>query len=190
MFLLLGGLLVLACAQIAHNLAPIRATLIARFGSVAYLIAYCTIALLALALMIVGKSAMPFTPIWWPSASYRLFVLPLMFVGFVLAAAQFAPSNLRRWLKQPLVAGATVWFLTHLLLKGDLATITLFGGLALIGFLTMALTARQPYQKPAKLPWMKESLVIAVGGCSFMILFYLHQTLFGVNPTMMGRTFF
>ncbi|MFT4585344.1 MAG: putative membrane protein [Gammaproteobacteria bacterium] len=190
MFLLVGGLLALACMQTAHNLAPIRSGLIKRFGSAAYLIAYCVIVLMAVALMVAGKSSVPFIAVWWPSASYKLFVLPLMFVGFVIAAAQVVPSNLRRWFRQPLLAGATLWFLTHLLLNGDLARMTLFGGLASIGFLSIALALREPYNKPAPLPWMKESLVIAVGGCAFMIAFFVHQTLFGVSPTMMPKAFF
>ncbi|MDA0824016.1 MAG: NnrU family protein [Proteobacteria bacterium] len=190
MFLLVGGLLVLACVQIAHNLAPIRGALIKRFATGAYLIAYCAVVLVALALIIAGKSRVPFIAVWWPPASLRLFVLPLMFVGFVIAAAEVVPSNLRRWLRQPLMAGATLWFLTHLLFNGDLARMTLFGGLALIGCLSVALGLREPFQKPAPLPWTKESLVIAIGGCLFMVLFFLHNTLFGVSPTMMPGTFF
>jgi hypothetical protein len=39
------------------------------------------------------------------------------------------------------------------------------------------------------LPWINESLTVAVGGILFISFFYLHAGLFGASPSMMGSPF-
>ena len=186
MALLILGLLILIGYQALYNVHDLRRALIARFGFASFAIASGVAILLALALIIEGKSSASYTTVWIPPATLQLYVMPAMFIGFVIAAAQFVPSNLRRWLPRPLMVGALIWFLVHLLVKTDLTSMTLFGGLAIFA----AIGCFGEKRDEQKLPWLKESLPVAIGGVLYFVTFLIHGYLFGATPTMMGRGFF
>jgi uncharacterized membrane protein len=186
MVFLIVGLLLLISFQGLYNYESLRLALIAKFGAASYVIGCGVVLLMAFALIVHGKSTTSYSTVWLPPATLKLYVMPLMFVGFVIGVTQYVPSNLRRWLPRPLMCGALVWFITHLLVKGDLASMVLFGGLAIFAGVG-CLGKRREFPK---ISWLKESLPIAIGGVSYFILFLLHGSLFGVAPTMMGRGFF
>ena len=186
------GLIVLACVQRLYRTTALRARLIKRYGLSSSVVGLCALCIAGVGLLVLGKSTAHYATLWLPPADLQLFVLPLTFVGFVIAAAEFVPSNFYRWLQRPLMWGGLVWLSAHLLVKGDQASVILFGGLAVLVILEIW-TPRVTLGKSCsreKIPWMKESLTVAAGGSAFLVMFALHSSVFGVPPTMMGHAFF
>ena len=60
-------------------------------------------------------------------------VFLLMLPVFVLLAAAYIPSNIRRIAKHPMLLAIKIWAFAHLLVNGDLAGILLFGSFLAYG---------------------------------------------------------
>ena len=101
MVFLIVGLLLLISFQGLYNYESLRLALIAKFGAASYVIGCGVVLLMAFALIVHGKSTTSYSTVWLPPATLKLYVMPLMFVGFVIGVTQYVPSNLRRWLPRP-----------------------------------------------------------------------------------------
>jgi uncharacterized membrane protein len=188
---LIAGLTLLLCLQQLHANATLRPVLIRRYGLGAFRLGAGSIALVALALILVGKTSVEYIYVWLPPVWLHLFVLPLMFVAFLLLAAEFLPSNIRRLTNRPILWSVVLWSATHLLVKGDLSGMTLFGGFGLLALLEAISQRGRVGRQPVRaLPWISEVHIVAVAGVLFIVLFYLHASLFGVSPSMMSRSYF
>jgi uncharacterized membrane protein len=184
---LAAGLVLLLLVQQLNGIAMLRSALSKRFGSGAYAIGVGALVLAGLALVLAGKSHAAYTYVWLPPIWLHLLVLPLMFVAFIFLAAGVVPSNLRRFTRRPALWGAVLGAVAHLLILGDLAAITLFGGIIVLALMEIgSLKRRGAPRSPRALPWANESLTIGVGGLSFIAFFYLHAGLFGAPASMMG----
>jgi uncharacterized membrane protein len=53
----------------------------------------------------------------------------LMLIAVVLVNLGASRGVMRTWLRHPMLTAVKVWALAHLLVKGDLASIILFGGI-------------------------------------------------------------
>jgi uncharacterized membrane protein len=188
---LIAGLTLLLCLQQIHANATLRPALIGRYGLGAYRLGAVAIALAALALILVGKTSGEYIYGWLPPVWLHLFVLPLMFGAFLLLAAEFLPSNIRRLTNRPILWSVVLWSAAHLLVKGDLGAMTLFGGLGLLALLeAISQRGRVGHGPVQAVPWISEVHIVAVSGVLFIVLFYLHASLFGVSPSMMSRSYF
>jgi len=190
MVLLVAGLALLMILQRLHRTSGLSSALIDKIGLASYWTGLGAFALAGVALVLAGKAHAGYMYVWLPPAWLQLFVLPLMFVAFVCIAAEIVPSNLRRFTHRPFLWGVVLWAVTHLLVKGDLAAITMFGGFGLLALLEIGTVKPRGTQRSAQaLPWTNESLTVAVGGILFIMFFYLHADLFGASPSMMGSPF-
>ena len=84
-----------------------------------------------LVLMILGYRAAPFVNLWFPPAWTVHLNNLLMVAAIALFGAGSSKSRLRGRLRHPMLLGALTWAAAHLLVNGDLASVVLFGGLAL-----------------------------------------------------------
>ena len=184
---LIAGLTLLLCLQQLHATATLRPALIRRYGLGAYRIGASAIALGALAFVLTGKTSAGYIYVWLPPVWLHLFVLPLMFVAFLFLAAEILPSNIRRLTIRPISWSVVLWSVAHLLVKGDLGAMTLFGGFGLIALLE---AIAQRGRVGLRVPWISEVHIVALSGVLFIVLFYLHASLFGVSPSMMSRSYF
>ena len=189
---LIAGLTLLLCLQQLHANATLRPVLIGRYGLGAYRLGARFDRLGgANALILVGKTSVEYIYVWLPPVWLHLFVLPLMFVAFLLLAVEFLPSNIRRFTNRPILWSVVLWSAAHLLVQGDLGAMTLFGGVGLLALSEAILRRGRAGCWPVQaVPWISEVHIIAVAGVVFIVLFYLHASLFGVSPSMMSRSYF
>ena len=102
------------------------------------------VVLIAVGLIIWGKSSAPFTMVWQPIFQLRFISHVLMIPAFVLVIAGNTPTSyMKKQLRNPMVLGVTLWGFAQLRSNGDLASILLFGAFAVWGcfkFVALSLT--------------------------------------------------
>ena len=188
---LITGLTLLLCLQQLHATTTLRPALIGRYGLGAYRIGAIALAVGALAFVLAGKTSAGYVYVWLPPVWLHLFVVPLMFVAFLFLAAEFLPSNIRRLTNRPILWSVVLWSVAHLLVKGDLGAMTLCGGFGLLALIEAISQRGRVGRRPVQaVPWISEVHIVAVAGVLFIVLFYLHASLFCASPSMMSRSYF
>jgi uncharacterized membrane protein len=169
-----------------------RARLIAKLGEIPYRALYSLISVVGLVLIIRGygvyRSA-GMIPVWYPPAFLRHITFLLVLIAFVFIAATYPPSHIKRWVRHPMIAAVILWSLGHLLVRGDLGSILMFGGFLVWGVLArvsmgerasgdaqrLAAHAREPR-------WQTDLGVVAVGiAAYFAFVIWGHPWLIGVR---------
>ena len=145
MNLLVAGLLVWTLAHWFKRLAPgLRASLgNAGKGIVAVL------SLVAIWLMVKGYGVADPTQLWDFGAMGKGLNNLLMIGAVALFGAANSKSHLREKLRHPMLWGAVVWAVAHLVANGDVRSLVLFGGLAVWAVGSMVLINRaEPAYEP------------------------------------------
>lgn len=102
-----------------------------RLGVPRYLLLFCAGILLAVLLIVHGKSTSPFVQLWVPPYNWRSITNMAMLTACIFVAAGNLPhSYLKESLSHPMLLGIIVWGVAHLLSNGDLASVLMFGGLS------------------------------------------------------------
>lgn len=80
--------------------------------------------------MVFGYKAAEFLPVWQPPA-FMVHLNNLLMLGAVfLFGLGSSKSPLRSKMRHPMLTGTVVWAVAHLLVNGDVASLVLFGGIA------------------------------------------------------------
>lgn len=132
MLLMIVGLLVFFLIHLVPTSPDTRRALVDRVGEGAYKAAFSVVAAVGLALIVYGYGKLYATPgknpqIWSPPQAMRHVTMLLMLVSLVLLAAAYIPSRIRTAVGHPMLAAIKLWALGHLLVRGDLASMVLFG---------------------------------------------------------------
>ena len=98
--------------------------------------------LLALVLMVLGYRGADTTFIWGRSPATTGINNLLMVFAVVLFGAGSSKSRLRSRLRHPMLTGAVVWAVAHILVNGDSASLILFGGIGVWALVQMTLINR------------------------------------------------
>lgn len=138
-------------------------------------------AALGLLLIVVGFGRAPFVHLWSPPSWARdvaIFVMPIALTSLVGA---YLPSNLKRFVRHPMLIGVSLWAAVHLLANGDLASLMLFGSLGAFAVFDMVSANRRgATRSTVTLPIWRDALLLLVGAVVYMGLFHGHGWLFGV----------
>lgn len=134
MLMLVVGLFVFIAIHLLPTAPALRSGLVERYGESTYKLAFTVVALLGLVLIIVGYGRVQGLPsknpdLWYPPLWTRHIAYALMPISFVLLAAAYIPSHIKRVTKHPMLAAVKLWALAHLLTNGDAASLLLFGSL-------------------------------------------------------------
>lgn len=127
-------------------------------------------------LIVVGwRSILPYTVFIPPTWGDEM-TLVLMFVAVVLLGAAHAKTNIKRYIRHPMLTGVVVWSIAHLLANGDNRSITLFGSLGVWAIIEILLINRREgaWIKPAAFPVKSDVITIAISGVVFLVLIALH----------------
>ena len=108
------------------------------------------LSLLALALMVIGFRGADTEFIWGRSPATTGINNLLMLLAVALMGAGSSKSRLRSKLRHPMLTGAVVWAVAHLLVNGDSVSIVLFGGMGVWALAQMWLINRA---EPDYTPW-------------------------------------
>ncbi len=105
--------------------------MINRLGENKYKGLFSLIALVGLLMIIYGYSRTDFYPIWDPLPYSKEIALALMPISMILLAAANIQTNIKKFIKHPMLIGILIWSFVHLIANGDLRSIILFGSFGL-----------------------------------------------------------
>jgi len=200
---------------------PLRGLLVGRFGLNGYNVIYSVIAVVSLGWMIIVYSETTRAILWHTDVFHYLTILavPISFVVLVAGYTRTNPTGLmqegalgakepakgmHRITRHPVMWAGVLWAVTHLLAKGDVASIVFFGGLALSAILGMygidaklarrqgkewerflEVTSLMPFgailSGRNRFPWGEVGMARIAGGLFLaLVFFYFHEKFFGV----------
>lgn len=132
--------------------------------------------LLAIVLMVIGYKTAEFVPLYTPvyearHATYLLLVLAVAAMGL-----GHSKSHLRGKIRHPMFTGVILWGVGHLLVRGDLASVVLFGGMILWALAGWIVTNRN---NPGYTPWRGGSLagdlrLLLITIVAFVVIVLIH----------------
>lgn len=188
--LLILGLILFLGMHSVHMLAPrFRERTVAWIGLWPWKGLYAVVAIAGFVLIVIGfgmARAQPHllyvSPAWLRHLN-ALFTL----VAFVLIAAAYVPRNhLKARIGHPMLAGAKLWALGHLLAIGYVRDVVLFGAFLVWAVADFAVSRRRDRVAGTVYPAgtaMGDALAIIIGVVAWVIFaFLLHLRLIGVDP--------
>lgn len=189
MITLIAGLALFNGLHLVPTAPGLRSSLRDKMGPAGYLLTFSVVSLGALVLIAKGYGdahgrGLGNVQLWFPPPFLRHITLALMLPAFILLAAAYIPSRIRTAVKHPMLAAIKIWALAHLLVRGDLASVLLFGSL-----LAFAVFDRISVKKRAALGPLGAApgtlrgdlLAITVGGLAYaLMVFWGHGALTGV----------
>ena len=194
MLLMIIGLGLFILIHLVPTAPDVRGSLVQRIGEGAYKGIFSLLSILGLALIVYGYGKLHATPgknpvIWSPPHAMRHITMLLMLFSAILITAAYIPSRIRTAVKHPMLAAIMLWALGHLLVRGDLASMVLFGS-----FLAWAVYDRISVKGRAALGPLGDRpgslggdiAVLAVGvGLYAVMLLWGHARLIGI-PIVSG----
>ena len=151
--LLILGVLLWSGAHVWKRLAPASR---ARFGESGKGIV-ALLSLVAIVLMVLGYRWAPYTEIWPQSRALVSFNNLLMLLSFYLFAASGMKTVVTKYVRHPQLWGVRLWAIAHLMVKGDLASLLLFGGMLVWAQIAVGL-----YNRDNPL-WTRAEPVVSMG---------------------------
>jgi len=105
--------------------------------------------LASLVLMTVGYQWAEFSAVYEPPSWGRHLNNLLVLIGFYVFGINMAKGALSQKIRHPMLTGFAIWAVAHLLVRGDVAALILFGGLAAWALASILLiNARVPVWTP------------------------------------------
>ncbi len=132
-------------------------------------------------LMVIGYRAADPTPLWYFGWAIHLNNL-LMVISVVLLGVGSSKSRLRGKMRHPMLTGALIWAVAHLLVNGDVPSLVLFGGLGLWSIASMLLINRD---EPAPAPYTEGTVQgdIRLGVISLVVFAVIAALHIWLGPT-------
>lgn len=133
MTLLIAGLLLFLAIHFVPTRPALRNGMIGSLGEGGYKGLFSVVSLIGLVLIVYGYGQARIAPssvnpqLWVSPAWTRHVSYLLMLISFILLVAAYVPSRIRDRAKHPMVAAVKIWAFSHLLVRGDLAGVLLFG---------------------------------------------------------------
>lgn len=175
-----AGLLVFFAVHTVPWSPALREALVARMGPNPYKIAFSLIALAGIVLIVMGKGRAPFVPLWQPDPGLYHVTRLLVLAGFILLPAAHMKTNIKRFTRHPMLWGVVLWGAGHLLANGDLASVILFGSFSVFSLAAMVSANRRGAVKSTERHGVgKDLAVVAAGVVVYVVLTFIHGTLFG-----------
>ena len=173
---LIAGLMLWSIAHFFKRLAPnLRASMTAKMGNGSKGVMALLI-LASIVLMVIGYRAAPVEFIYWLPSWATHVNNTLMLVSVALLGMGSSKGRARTWLRHPMLTGVIVWAIAHLLVNGDVASIVLFGGLAVWAVISMVLINVQDgkWQKPEAGPASGDVKWLIISAVVFAVIAGIH----------------
>lgn len=189
MLMLVVGLIVFLGIHLLPTSPQLRGGLVDRYGENAYKIAFSVIALIGLAMIVAGYGRVQGLPsknpdLWYPPLWMRHIALSLMPFSFILLAAAYIPSHIKRVTRHPMLLAVKIWALAHLLANGDAASLLLFGSFLAYAVYDRISVKHRVGIKELDAPsgYGGDVLAVAIGlGAYVAMLLWGHARLIGVG---------
>lgn len=134
MLILILGLALFIAIHLVPAQPALRSGLAKRFGEGPFKGVFSVLSLIGFVLIVYGYHKLQLNPgknpvLWQPPAWGRHATLALMLPVFPLLVATYLPGRIAGWVRHPMITAVKFWALAHLLVRGDLGSLLLFGGL-------------------------------------------------------------
>ena len=141
MWMMIFGIILWVDAHFIGRVAPsFRARLDDKFGAKKAKGIFALVILLSVVLMVLGYRAWETsTMLYASSPSLRPMTAILAWAGFILAGVPNSKSRLRGRMRHPMLLGFALLMGSHLLVRGDVASVVLFGSLCVWAIASMLL---------------------------------------------------
>jgi len=131
---LIVGLALFVGVHLVTTQPDLKRGLAARMGEGGYKGVYSLIAIAGFALIVFGYHKVQLMPgknpvLWSPPHWGRHVAMLLMLPVFPLLFATYLPGRLSAAVRHPMITAVKFWALAHLFVRGDTASLLLFGGL-------------------------------------------------------------
>jgi uncharacterized membrane protein len=138
MTLLAAGLALFMLVHLVPTVPSLWTATRDRIGAGAYLGVFSLLSLVGLVLITLGYGeartlARANPQLWVPPVWTKHITMLLMLPAIILLVAAYVPSRIRTAVKHPMLAAIKLWALAHLLVRGDLASVLLFGSFLAYG---------------------------------------------------------
>ena len=154
-------------------------------AEIMYKIIFSVISLLGLIFIGVGKGSMEFIGLWDIPVFFRYVAVVLILASFILMVAAYPPNNIKRYVPHPMLTGVIVWGVTHMLVNGDVVSLVLFGSFVAYSVVAIKLANKRQQdisseqEAQQQIPVVKDAIVIGIAMFGFLLLLWLHKSLFG-----------
>lgn len=187
MTLLVIGLMLWVAAHLFNRVVPgARADMTARMGakSKSY---FAVLILVAVALIILGYRGVydgsDVVTVYTPLAAAMHLNNLLMLVALVVYSAGMSKGVLYTRIRHPQLWGVTIWAFAHLLVRGDLAAVLLFGTMLVWAQASILLINRAegPWQRPVAGALSRDLVMVAGAVVAYGVIAFIHTEL-GLMP--------
>ena len=181
---LIVALLIWTLVHYFKRLSPSgRATLDASMGQGPAKSVIALLLLISIVLMVIGYRGADDLYVYAPIAGMGHLNNLLMFFAVLLFGMGSSKGKMRAWFRHPMLMGVITWAIAHLLVNGDLASVVLFGGLAVWAVLQMVLVNRAvpDWTRPEAGPGARDIRLLVIAAVLYAIIAFIHIWL-GYNP--------
>lgn len=189
MLMLVLGLVVFLGIHLLPTSPVTRNSFASRLGDNGYKAAFSVVSLIGFAMIVAGyhkvqlatgKNPQLWSPPTWGRHATMLLMLPV----FVLLFATYARGHIAAIVRHPMITAVKLWALAHLLVRGDLASLLLFGGFLAWAVYDRISLKHRPVatSAPAASPSIAMDAVAVVGGLVAYAVFlkWGHRLLIGI----------
>ena len=181
MTILILGLIIFLGIHLLPTCPGVRARLVEKFGEKGYKGFYSLVAASGLIVIIVGMIYRDFVHLWIPPVWGRHAAMALMFPAIILLGAADVRSNVKRFIRHPMLWGVTLWACAHLLANGDLASLILFGSFGSYALFDMWSANRRGSEKSTQVyPASKDVKLLIIGIAVYVVFIFVHPYVIGV----------
>lgn len=138
----------------------------------------------AIALIVIGWRSITPSPVYTPPSIGAVLMTPLMILAVILLGAANATTNIKRFVRHPMLTGVAVWAGAHLMTNGDDRSLVLFGGLGLWAVIMIAFINKRDgaREKPEAVPPAGEIKLFVISAVVLVVLLFAHPYFAGVPP--------
>jgi|TARA_B100001964_G_scaffold218148_1_gene258899 uncharacterized membrane protein len=163
-------------------ISPLKNILINLLGENKYKGLFSLIALVGLLIIIYGYSIADFYLIWEPLSYSREIALVLMPISIVLLASANMQTNIKRFIKHPMLIGILVWSFVHLLANGDLRSIILFASFGVYALIDIMYSKKVlTTNNITNYTLTKDMIIVIIGLVAYTLIVHFHQYIAGVD---------
>lgn len=181
MTLLIVGLIIFFGIHLLPTFSSVRTRLVEKFGEMRYKGLYSLLAATGLIVIIVGMIYRDFVHLWIPPVWGRHAAMTLMLPATILLVAADFRSNVKRFIRHPMLWGVTLWACAHLLANGDLASLILFGSFGSFALFDMVSANLRGSEKSTQVyPVSKDVKLVVIGMVVYVLIIIVHPYVIGV----------
>lgn len=179
MILLFLSVLAFVAIHLIAAVPPVKASLKERFGK-AYGPGFGLASLVSLLLVVLAWRAREFVAVYEPPIWGRHATFTLVLIAFLGLGIWIFRGSWRQKLRFPLAIATIFWGLGHLFVRGDAASLILFGGIAVYGAAHLALGLANGIRPAPEVRSGHNLLGILFGIAFYGVFSQLHAVLIGV----------